>query len=173
VAGVAEEEKVTVHEAGPHAFAGRPSNEESSMSIKRTMLAGAAAVALAGCSSVPYAQRLTQRQAAYAAAAGKPVGSFRFFAPLWSWEELGPDEVAVYTKPKEAWLLDVPGCTELPFANAIGLTSNLGQVSINFDKVLTGRNNLPCTITRIRPVDVGRLKAVQQEQRKIEAQPRG
>jgi hypothetical protein len=142
------------------------------MSSERMMLAVILAVALAGCSSVPYAQRQAQRQAAYAAAAGAPVGSFRFFAPLWSWEELGSDEVVIYTKPKEAWLLDVPGCTELPFANAIGLTSNLGQVSTGFDKVLTGRNNLPCTITRIRPVDVGRLKAVQQEQRKIETRPR-
>jgi len=38
--------------------------------------------------------------------------------------------------------------------------------------VLTGRANFPCTIQRIRPVDVGRLKAVQQEQRRIEAEPR-
>ena len=142
------------------------------MSCKSMLLAGAAAVLLAGCASVPRAERLSQRQAAYAAAAGAPVNSFRFFTQLWSWEDLGPDQVVVYTKPKEAWLLDVPGCLELPFANAIGLTSNLNQVSINFDKVITGRNNIPCTIQRIRPVDVGRLKAVQQQQRQIKTEPR-
>jgi hypothetical protein len=132
------------------------------------VLAGFAAALLAGCASVP----LAQRQAAYAAAAGAPVNSFRFFTPLWSWEPLGPDQVVIYTRPKEAWLLDVPGCTELPFAKAIGLTSNLNQVSINFDKVVIDRNTFPCTIHRIRPVDVGKLKAVQQEQRKIESEPR-
>jgi len=142
------------------------------MALKHILLAGAAMAVVAGCSSVPYAQRLTQRQAAYTAAAGAPVNSFRFFTPLWSWEELGSDQVVIYTRPKEAWLLDVPGCNELPFANAIGLTSNLNQVSINFDKVITGRNNMPCTIQRIRPVDVGKLKAVQQEQRQVKAEPR-
>ena len=142
------------------------------MSCKSMLLAGVAAVLLAGCASVPRAERLSQRQAAYAAAAGAPVNSFRFYTQLWSWEDLGPDQVVVYTKPKEAWLLDVPGCLELPFANAIGLTSNLNQVSINFDKVITGRNNIPCTIQRIRPVDVGRLKAVQQQQRQIKTEPR-
>lgn len=138
------------------------------MSCRQIVLAGAAAAVLAACASVP----LAQRQAAYAAAAGAPVNHFRFFTPLWSWEDLGPDQVVIYTRPKEAWLLDVPGCNELPFANAIGLTSNLNEVSVNFDKVLTGRNNVPCTIQRIRPVDVGKLKAVQQEQRQIETEPR-
>lgn len=78
----------------------------------------------------------------------------------------------VYTRPKETWLLDVPGCLGLPFAHAIGLTSNLHQVSVHFDKVLTGRNNLPCTIQRIRPVDVGKLKAVQRERRETATGPR-
>ncbi|HET6804302.1 MAG TPA: DUF6491 family protein [Frateuria sp.] len=142
------------------------------MTLKRTLLAGAALAVAAGCSSVPQAQRMTQRQAAYDAAAGAPVNSFRFFTPLWSWEPLGSDQVAVYTKPREAWLLDVPGCTELPYATAIGVTSNLNQVSINFDKVITGRSQFPCTIVRIRPVDVARLKALQQEQRQVTTKPR-
>ncbi|HEV2540965.1 MAG TPA: DUF6491 family protein [Frateuria sp.] len=142
------------------------------MSFKRVMFAGTAAMVLAACSSVPYAQREAQRTAAYEAAAGAPVSSFHFFTPLWSWEPLGTDEVAIYTRPREAWLLDVPGCNQLPFATGIGLTSNMNQVSVNFDKVLTGHGQFPCTITRIRPIDVARLKALQQEQRQIQAQPR-
>jgi hypothetical protein len=138
------------------------------MSCRQIVLAGLAAALLAGCASVP----LAQRQAAYAAAAGAPVNSFRFFTPLWSWEALGPDQVVIYTRPKEAWLLDVPGCTQLPFTNVIGLTSNLHEVSVRFDRVLTDRNTFPCYITRIRPVDVGRLKEVQREQRKVEERPR-
>lgn len=140
------------------------------MTITRFTLAVAFA-ALAGCATGS-AQRDSQRQAAYEAAAGAPVSHFRFFAPLWSWEPLGTDQVVIYAKPRQAWLLDVPGCNELPFATVIGLTSNLDEVSVNFDKVLTGRNDFPCTITRIRPVDVARLKEVQQEQRQIKAEPR-
>jgi hypothetical protein len=137
------------------------------MSCRQIVLAGVAATLLAACASVP----LAQRQAADAAAAGAPVNSFRFFTPLWSWEALGPDQVVIYTRPKQAWLLDVPGCNQLPFANAIGLTSNLNQVSIRFDKVIIDRNTFPCTIQKIRPVDVARLKAVQQ-QREVRTEPR-
>ena len=142
--------------------------------IKAIVLSTAliAALGLAACSGVPYAQRVSQRQAAYAAATGKSVDSFRFFGSLWSWEPLGTDQLAVYTRPGEAWLLDVPGCTNLEFANAIGLTSSLNQVSVGFDKVLTGRRFLPCTITRIHAIDVKRLKSVQDKQRKIELAPR-
>ena len=52
----------------------------------------ALAVLLAACSSVPYAQRLQQRQAAYVAAAGAPVRSFRlvFGHSIYSWEPRAP-----------------------------------------------------------------------------------
>ncbi|HEY0198752.1 MAG TPA: DUF6491 family protein [Rhodanobacter sp.] len=130
------------------------------------------AIMLAGCSGVPLAQRESQRQAAYAAAAGASVRSFRFFN-LYSWEPLDNGQMAVYTKPNEAWLLDLGGaCPNLEFASAIGLTSQFDQVSVGFDKVLTGRGNYPCTITGIRPVDVSRLKLEQQAQRKINAEQR-
>jgi hypothetical protein len=130
------------------------------------------AVVLAGCSDMPIAQREAQRQAAYAAAAGAPVRSFRFFN-LYSWEPLGNGQLAVYTKPNEAWLLNLGGgCPNLDFANAIGLTSNLNQVSVGFDKVIAGRDIYPCTITDIRPVDVSRLKLEQEAQRKINAEQR-
>jgi hypothetical protein len=127
---------------------------------------------LAGCSSVPYAQRQSQRQAAYAAAAGAPVRSFRFFSPLYSWEALSNQQLAVYARPNQAWLLDVDGCPNLTFANAIGLTSSFHEVSVRFERVLTGRGYFPCTITQIRPIDVSHLRAAQQAQRKIDEQPR-
>ncbi len=143
------------------------------MSCVRVSMAIVLAGLLAACSSVPYAQRQQQRQAAYLAAAGAPVRSFRFFAPLWSWEPLSDTQLAVYTRPNKAWLLDVGGaCQNLEFTSAIGLTSNLDEVSVNFDKVLTGHRDFPCTITRIRPVDVARLKIEQAKQRKIESEPR-
>lgn len=147
------------------------------MSCVRVSIALAVALALVGllaaCSSVPYAQRQQQRQAAYLAATGAPVRSFRFFSPIWSWEPLSDTQLVVYTRPNKAWLLDLDGgCQNLAFTNAIGLTSNLDEVSVNFDKVLTGRSHFPCTITGIRPVDVARLKIEQAKQRKVEAEPR-
>jgi hypothetical protein len=131
-----------------------------------------AALAITACSSVPSRNPVSARQAAYDAAAGKPVNSFRFYGSLWSWEPLGNDQLAIYTRPQQAWLLDVPGCINLGYANAIGLTSYLSQVSVGFDKVLTGRLYPPCTITRIRPIDVKQLKAAQARQRTITVTPR-
>ncbi|MEW9622663.1 DUF6491 family protein [Rhodanobacter geophilus] len=141
------------------------------MSCKASWMAIALAAVLSACSSVPYAQRMARRQAAYAAAAGAPVRSFHFYN-LYSWEPLGDSQVAVYTQVNRAWLLDVSLCQNLEFANAIGLTSFGGAVSVNFDKVLVGRGYPPCFITRIRPVDVAKLKLEQQAQRKIDAAPR-
>ena len=143
------------------------------MSKSALIPAGALMLGLlcAGCSSVPYAQRMSERQAAYAAAAGAPVRSFNFFS-LYSWEPLSDTELAVYTQPNKAWLLDLGGCQELLFVNSIGLTSNLNQVMLGFDKVLTGRHNVPCTITQIRPIDVKSLKLAQQKQRQIESAAR-
>ena len=130
------------------------------------------AAALAACSSWPSAEHAAQRRADYEAAAGPSQRSFRFFNNLWSWEPLGKDLLAVYTRPNEAWLLTVGGCINLEYTNAIGLTSNLHEVSVGFDKVLTGRRDFPCTITDIRPVNVKQLKATQAERRKIEEEPR-
>ncbi len=143
------------------------------MSMIRILLATTLAAMLAACASAPHAQRTSERQAAYAAAAGAPVRHFRFFS-LYSWEPLSDSQLAVYTKPNEAWLLDLGGdCQDLAFVNSIGLTSNLNQVMVGFDRVLTGRRNFPCTISQIRPVDVKSLKAVQQQQRLIKSEPRG
>lgn len=140
--------------------------------LQRCMFVVLATAALAACSSVPRAEREAQRRADYEAAAGPNQRSFRFFNNLWSWEPLGNDLLAVYTRPNEAWLLTVSGCTDLEYTSAIGLTSNLHQVSVGFDKVLTGRRDFPCFITAIRPVDVRLLKAAQEQRRAIEEQPR-
>jgi len=132
-------------------------------------------VVLAGCSG-SYAERASQRQAAYAAAAGASVRSFHFFSPLYSWESLSNQQLVVYTQPNQAWLLDVDMCPNLPFANAVGVTSNAHEVSVRFDRILVAGGgpggSLPCIIMQIRPVDLSQLKAARQAQRKIDEQPR-
>jgi len=50
--------------------------------------------------------------------------------------------------------------------------SLLGQVSVNFDSVRTRPPLISCAISQIRPIDISRLKAAQQAQRKIDAEPR-
>ena len=119
----------------------------------------------ASCASQP-AQGDSAKLALYRSHAGEPVRSFHFFGRLDSWTPLGNRTVAVWTRPREAWLLDLDGtCNGLAFTPFIGLTSSAGTVSARFDKVLvrnTGGINLPCTIESIRPLDV---KAIKQAER--------
>ena len=131
-------------------------------------------VLLAACESVPYAQRLQQRQQAYSAAAGAPVRSFRLVlgGDIYSWEPLSDTQLVIYTVPSKAYLLDVWPCNNLTFTNVIGLTSFANEVQTGFDKVLTGRPYIPCMIKQIRPINLAQFKMEQQSQRHIDSVPR-
>lgn len=131
-------------------------------------------VLLAACESVPYAQRLQQRQQAYTTAAGAPVRSFRlvFGEQIYSWEPLSDTQLVIYTLPSKAYLLDVWPCNNLTFTNFIGLTSFASEVQTGFDKVLTGRPYIPCIIKQIRPVNLAQFKLEQANQRHIDSVPR-
>lgn len=141
------------------------------MSAIRSMFVLIPLLLLAGCAGVQNDRHRNERDAAYLAAAGAPVGNFTF-SSLYSWEPLSETRLVVYTRPTQAWLLDLFGCQNLLFSNSIGLTSNLNQVSANFDKVLTQHSGVPCTISRIRPVDVKSMRAAAQEKRQIRSEPR-
>lgn len=141
------------------------------MSVIRPLIVLFLLAMLAGCVGIPNGQHRSERQAAYLAAAGAPVGHFNFTG-FYSWEPLSETQLVVYTRPTEAWLLDLFGCQNLLYSNSIGLTSNLNQVSATFDKVLTLRGDVPCTISRIRPVDVKRMKAAAEQRRQIHSEPR-
>lgn len=114
---------------------------------------------LAGCAaSHARYQQEQARVAAIHAAAGKPVGAFNFTARnIWSWEPLSEQELIVYTRPNQAWLLNVGLCPELPYTPTIALTSHVGQVSTMRDSVVVRGGGFPCTIQEIRPVDVAKL----------------
>ncbi|GAA5006020.1 hypothetical protein FNZ56_05600 [Pseudoluteimonas lycopersici] len=121
---------------------------------------------LAACAT-DRAERDAAKLALYRAHAGAPVRSFHFFGRLDSWTSLDDRTVAVWTRPSEAWLLDLDGtCNGLEFTPFIGLTSSAGTVSAKFDKVLvrdgSPMRNLPCIIETIRPLDV---KAIKQAER--------
>jgi len=145
------------------------------MAVKHILFACAAVMALASCARVgkDYTSRIEARQQAYVAAAGAPVKSFRYFS-LWSWEPLSDDQLAIYTRANEAWLIDLDGtCRNLQFTNHIALTSSASEVMVKFDRVITGPPDPPCFIKQIRPVDVAKLNEPQQgKPREVEETPR-
>lgn len=131
---------------------------------------------LAACAT---AGKLTdsERLALYRGHAGAPVRSFQYFNALNGWTELGDSALAVWTKPNEAWLLELGGpCMDLSYAPAISVTNMMGQVSARFDKVIVlganpGIGRIPCRIESIRPVDVKAVRASEKQlrQAKLEA----
>lgn len=124
---------------------------------------------LGGCATK---QGLTEndRLARYRAHAGAPVDSFHYFGDLHAWTPLGDEALVVWTRPHEAYLLDIAGpCPDLGFASAIGLTNQSGRVYARFDKVIPAgvsggpSHQIPCHIREIRPIDVKGMRAEQRE----------
>ena len=138
-------------------------------------LALSAAIGLSACAS-DGGLRDAEKLALYRTHAGEPVGSFNFFGRINGWTPLGDSALAVWTKPGEAFLLELTGpCPDLEYTPAIGLTSNASRVYARFDKVLvrsTGAINLPCHIQTIRPLDVKALKASEKELREARVEER-
>lgn len=143
--------------------------------MKRLMIA-VLCVSLAACAS---SGRLgsDQRLALYRAHAGAPQSDMPFQGNLNGWNELGDSALAVWTRPGQAFLLELTGpCPDLPYAQAIGLTSRVGRVSARLDKVLVRGPGpgpqMPCYIGSIRPLDVKALRTSEQQLRHAQAQAR-
>ncbi|HVR82621.1 MAG TPA: DUF6491 family protein [Luteimonas sp.] len=132
-----------------------------------------AMLTLASCASTP-SMSDNERLALYRAHAGAPVSSLRYFGRFNSWSDIGDRALAIWTKPNEAWLLELSGpCNGLEFTPVIGLTSQTGQVYARFDSVLVrngGVADFPCRIETIRPIDV---KAIRQAERLARTQASG
>lgn len=130
---------------------------------------------LAGACATDAGLRESQRLALYSAHAGAPLPNFRFFGRLDGWTPLGDSALAVWTRPNQAYLLELNGrCPDLEFASAITLSSQLSSVYARFDKVLPlgpapGVSPMPCYIRQIRPLDVASLKAAEREIRRSAA----
>lgn len=127
---------------------------------------------LIGCSTTG-GMSTPEKLALYNAHAGAPVSKFRFLGTLNGWTPLGDSAVAIWTRPSEAWLLDLGGrCPDLEYTPTIGLTEHFGEVSAKFDKVLVrhqGAINMPCHISQIRPLDT---KAIKQAEKAVREQPK-
>ena len=113
-----------------------------------------------------------EKLALYRAHSAAPVQSFRYFSRIDGWTPLGDSAVAIWTRPNEAYLLEVDGpCPDLDFALAIGVTSQSGTVYSRFDKVIPrtsagGVEPMPCRIRQIRPLDVKAIKSAEKDIRR-------
>jgi hypothetical protein len=133
----------------------------------------ATTLALASCASTP-SMSDDQKLALYRAHAGAPVSGFHYFGRFDSWTDIGDQAVAIWTRPSEAWLLELSGpCSGLEFTPVIGVSSQTGVVSAHFYSVLVrnnGMHDFPCTIQTIRPLDT---KAIKQAERTARDQASG
>ena len=130
-------------------------------------LAAIALMALQGCATTGMTE--AEKLATYRAAAGEPVSSFTYLGRISGWTPLDDEHIAVWTRPKEAWLLSFSGvCPDIEFTPMIGLTSQGNRVYAGFDKVLVdspGSMRLPCRIREIRPLDVTRIREAEKAAR--------
>lgn len=137
--------------------------------MKRAILMLGLALMLSACSTTRMSDAETL--ALYKAHAGEPVKDFQYFGQINGWTPLGDSALAVWTKPNQAYLLELYGpCTDLDYAPAISLSNMMSRVSARFDSVTvhgggTGSIRIPCRIDSIRPLDVKALKQAQKELR--------
>ena len=129
------------------------------------------AIALIAACANNGGMRDADKLALYRAHAGAPVASFRYFGSINGWTPLGDNAIAVWTRPSQAYLLDLGGaCPDIATAHAISLTEQMGTVSARFDKVIArgpgATMQIPCAIREIRPLDT---KAIRQAERQARA----
>ncbi|MGE8212202.1 MAG: DUF6491 family protein [Stenotrophomonas sp.] len=137
--------------------------------MKKMLVAAMLAATLAGCATTGKLSS-DERLQLYRSHAGAPVNSFKYFGSLNGWTELGDNALAVWTRPNEAWLLNLGGpCMDLSYAPAITVTNMMGQVSARFDRVIVHGSgpmaHVPCRIDSIQPLDVKALRASEKEMR--------
>lgn len=134
----------------------------------------ALALALSACATAGMSDN--EKLALYRAHAAAPVNSFRYLNRIDGWTPLGDTALAIWTRPNEAYLLEINGpCPDLDFAQAIGLTSQMGIVYSRFDKVIPrtgigGPEPIPCHIREIRPLDVKAIKSAEKDIRREKEQ---
>src|SRR3546814_4043332 len=82
------------------------------------------AVTASACASTGMSD--ADKLATYRAHAGAPVDSFRYFGSINGWTSLGDTPVAVWTRPSDAWLLELSGpCPDIEYAPMLGVTSQV------------------------------------------------
>lgn len=116
----------------------------------------ASACATTGGESGSLLHRSNERLERYEPYIGEPVDGFTAMR-YDSWEPISRTQLVLRTSMNDAYLLTVDGnCTELPYANTIGVTTTGMQVT-RFDNVLVRGDR--CMIRQIQPIDVKQMRA--------------
>lgn len=113
----------------------------------------------AACASVP--DKGNQELQFYRAHAGAKVYSFNYLGHMDSWKALGSSTIALWTRPSEAWLIDLVGiCNNLEYTPAIGIPRNVGQVRTGSQILVHDPSGIenPCYIQSIRPLDANAIR---------------
>lgn len=128
-----------------------------SRSSLRAVCLLAAAALLASCSGIPLKKRDAAERARFEAYAGKPIDHFTWLTDYEGWEPISRDQLVIWTDINRAYLITVfRPCTDLMFAQRIGLSSTADTVYAHFDSVhVQGWN---CMIKTIQPVDYQRMQ---------------
>ena len=129
------------------------------------------AAMLAACASQGPRERDAEAYALYRDFAGAPIDEFTYLGRYEGWRSLGKNVLAIQTGINEAYLVKVQGpCSDLQFANTIGITSTGSTVRRGLDAVRVG--GLRCPILEIRPVDYAALKKARREDAELDRQRR-
>lgn len=130
----------------------------------------------AGCASNS-GLRDADRLALYRTHAGEPVDSIQYFGNYNGWTPLGGGTMALWTRPSQAWLVELYGpCSDLDYAQTIGIRSMGGRLSARFDRIHVSTNGMipvSCTIKEIRPLDVKAIRVAEKDaraKRQVEAE---
>ena len=141
--------------------------------LRPALLVALSAAFLAGCAT---GNGLTsvERLDLYRSHAGEPVDSIRYPARYTGWTPLGDSALALWTRPSEAWLVELSGpCQNLDYALSIAIDSRSGWLSSRFDRIYVNDNGLipiPCQIASIRPLDVKAIRMDEQKLREVRQQ---
>ena len=99
--------------------------------------------------------RSPERLEKYEPYLGEPVDKFTAFR-YDSWEPISRTQLVLRTTMNDAYLLTVDGtCTQLPFAQTIGVTTTGRQVT-KFDSVIVRGDR--CLIRAIQPIDLKQMR---------------
>ena len=141
------------------------------------ILAALSCAVLSACASNA-AQRDADRLALYRNHAGAPVDSIAYLGGYNGWTPLGDGAFALWTRPSQAYLVELfAPCSELDFAETIAFRNLGGRLSAKFDHVyVSNRGLLPisCTIREIRPLDVKAIRLAEKDaraKRQVEGEP--
>jgi hypothetical protein len=111
---------------------------------------------LSACSGIPRQARDSERLERYQQYAGPPIDGFPYFSQINGWNTIDSTHVVVWTGASNAYLISVMSpCTDLAFADRIGLTKTAGQVT-RLDSVIV--RHWRCPIKEIRQFDYARMR---------------